>query len=111
MVTNTEKFQKEEGNSQENNVSRTISLKNVCSHLFGNDSEDIIPKSTGCEECEKEHTEWIALSQCLTCGHVGCCDSSKGMHATKHFVNTSHPVIVALPNKQWKWCYVDKIYG
>ena len=38
-------------------------------------------------------------------------DSSKGMHATKHFVNTGHPVIVALPDKPWKWCYIHKIYG
>jgi hypothetical protein len=111
MVTNNEKFQKEEQNTQENDVSRTISLKNVCSHLADNNSEDIVPKSTGCEECEKEHAEWIAPRLCLTCGHVGCCDSSKGMHATKHFVNTAHPVIVELPNKQWKWCYVDKIYS
>ena len=44
-------------------------------------------------------------------GHVGCDDFSKGMHATKHFVNTGHPVIVALPDKPWKWCYIDKIYG
>ncbi len=69
------------------------------------------PATSGCEECEKEHAEWVALRLCLSCGHVGCCDSSKGIHATKHFVNTAHPVIVALPNKLWKWCYVDKIYG
>lgn len=31
--------------------------------------------------------------------YVGCDDSSKGMHATKHFVNTGHLVIVALPDK------------
>jgi uncharacterized UBP type Zn finger protein len=59
---------------------------------------------------EQEHTDWVALRPCLTCGHVGCCDSSKGMHTTKHFVNTTHLVIVALPDKLWKWCYVDKIY-
>ncbi|MGB7679369.1 MAG: hypothetical protein WBL49_11225 [Nitrososphaeraceae archaeon] len=26
------------------------------------------------------------------------------MHATKHFVNTGHPVIVALSDKAWKLC-------
>jgi uncharacterized UBP type Zn finger protein len=56
------------------------------------------------EECEKEGTEWVALHLCTICGHVGCDDSSKGMHATKHFVNTGHPVIVALPDKAWKLC-------
>jgi hypothetical protein len=35
-----------------------------------------------------------------------------GMHATKYFVNTGHPVIVALPDKSWKWwCFIDKLYG
>ena len=28
---------------------------------------------------------WVHLRLCLTCGHVGCCDSSKNKHATKHF--------------------------
>ena len=27
---------------------------------------------------------WVHLRLCLTCGHVGCCDSSKNKHATKH---------------------------
>jgi hypothetical protein len=44
-------------------------------------------------------------------GHVGSCNASKGMHASKHFINTTHPIIVALPDKPWKWYYVDKIYG
>jgi hypothetical protein len=44
-------------------------------------------------------------------GHVGCDDPSAGMHATKHFVNTRYPVIVALPDKPWKWCYIHKLYG
>ena len=41
-----------------------------------------------CEECEKEHLPIVALRMCLTCGHVGCCDSSIGKHATKHFKET-----------------------
>jgi hypothetical protein len=110
MVTNIEKFQKQERNAQENNNVK-ISIKEVCSHFTDIGGKNVIPTTSGCEECEKEHTEWVSLRLCLTCGHVGCCDSSKGMHATKHFVNTIHPVIVALPNKRWKWCYVDKIYG
>jgi uncharacterized UBP type Zn finger protein len=47
----------------------------------------------------------------LICGHVGCCDSSIGLHATKHFERTGHPVMIALPNKSWKWCYVHKQYS
>ena len=58
--------------------------------------------------------DWIAIGLdrlCTICGHVGCDDSSKGMHATKHFVDTGHAVIVALPDRTWKWCYIDKLYG
>jgi len=50
------------------------------------------------------------LRMCLTCGHVGCCDSSVGLHATKHFKETGHPVMVALPSKSWEWCYIHEEY-
>jgi uncharacterized UBP type Zn finger protein len=53
----------------------------------------------------------VKLRMCLICGHVGCCDSSIGLHATKHFEHTGHPVMIALPNKSWKWCYVHKQYS
>jgi uncharacterized UBP type Zn finger protein len=82
----------------------------TCSHFADITDLNISPITSGCEGCEKEGTPWIGLRLCMTCGYVGCCDASKGMHATKHFVNTTHPVIVALPNKLWKWCYVHKIY-
>ncbi|MFY9798494.1 MAG: UBP-type zinc finger domain-containing protein [Candidatus Nitrosopolaris sp.] len=83
--------------------------KQACEHA-NNVDDNIAPKTSGCEECEKEGTDWVALRMCLSCGHVGCCDSSVGLHATRHFQNTSHPVMTALPDKSWKWCYVDKDY-
>jgi uncharacterized UBP type Zn finger protein len=47
---------------------------------------------------------------CLICGHVGCCDSSKNKHATKHFHKTEHPLIRSIePGEAWIWCYVDEI--
>ena len=52
----------------------------------------------------------VALRMCLTCGHVGCCDSSVGQHATKHFKETGHPVMQAVPDKSWKWCYIHEEY-
>jgi len=70
----------------------------------------VIPNTKGCEECEKEKKPWVAIRQCLTCGHVGCCDSSVGRHATKHFEETSHPVMVAVQDHPWKWCYIHKEY-
>ena len=58
--------------------------------------ERIHPITPGCEECEKERTLWFALRLCLECGHVGCCDSSIGLHGAKHYRETGHPVIIAL---------------
>ena len=35
----------------------------------------------GCEECLRDGTRWVHLRLCLSCGHVGCCDSSLSKHA------------------------------
>ena len=65
---------------------------------------------TGCEECLAAGTSWVHLRLCLTCGHVGCCDSSPGRHATRHAHATSHPVIASYePGERWAWCYADQV--
>ena len=65
-----------------------------------------------CEECLKEDTRWVALRQCMACGHVGCCDSSPGKHATKHFHQTHHSVMRSvMPGERWTWCYVHEVGG
>jgi len=46
---------------------------------------------------------------CLTCGHVGCCDSSQYRHSRAHFTQTGHLLMRSIePGEDWKWCYVDK---
>jgi uncharacterized UBP type Zn finger protein len=63
-----------------------------------------------CEECIKVDDRWVHLRMCLICGNVGCCDSSKNKHATKHFHRTKHPLIRSVqPGESWIWCYVDEI--
>ena len=63
-----------------------------------------------CEDCVKIGDTWVHLRMCMSCGHVGCCDSSKNKHATKHFHQTSHPVMRSVePGEDWIWCYVDEI--
>ena len=63
----------------------------------------------GCEECVRNNYKWVHLRLCLSCGHVGCCDSSKYKHATKHFHATEHPIIASLETgESWAWCYVDE---
>ena len=34
------------------------------------------PSAQGCEECLQMGGTWVHLRECLSCGHVGCCDSS-----------------------------------
>jgi tellurite resistance protein TerC len=72
--------------------------------------KEVTPKTQGCEECLKSGDQWVQLRMCLTCGHVGCCDSSKNRHATAHFHATGHPIMRSIePGESWKWCYVDRI--
>ena len=50
------------------------------------------------------------LRRCAQCGHIGCCDSSKNKHATKHFRQTKHPIMQSFePGEDWRWCYVDEV--
>jgi Zn-finger in ubiquitin-hydrolases and other protein len=58
-----------------------------CEHLKGLMASNFPPPRTpdACEECLVEGTPWVALRECRTCGHVGCCDSSPRRHATRHF--------------------------
>ncbi len=73
--------------------------------------QDVAPSADGCEDCLKTGDRWVHLRLCLVCGHVGCCDSSKNQHATRHFHATGHPVIQSFqPGEDWRWCYVDKTF-
>ena len=79
-----------------------------CEHLIG--LQPVRPQTPGCEECLKSGSRWAHLRLCLTCGHVGCCDSSPGRHATKHFHGSGHPVMASFePGERWAWCYVDEL--
>jgi uncharacterized UBP type Zn finger protein len=68
------------------------------------------PTTHVCEECVKMGDTWVHLRMCLICGHVGCCDSSKNKHATKHYRHVAHPLIRSIePGERWIWCYPDEI--
>ena len=43
----------------------------------------------GCEDCMREGTRWVHLRMCLTCGNVGCCDSSP-RRACRRRTSTDH---------------------
>lgn len=65
----------------------------------------------GCEECLRDGTSWVHLRLCLTCGHVGCCDSSPMRHASAHAAHNPHPIVQSYePGEDWRWCYVDEAF-
>jgi uncharacterized UBP type Zn finger protein len=80
-----------------------------CRHL--DQIRDVTPRTpNGCEECLQSGDSWVHLRLCLICGHVGCCDSSKNKHATKHFHANGHPIMQSFePGEDWLWCFVDEV--
>ncbi len=73
--------------------------------------QNVAPRTpNGCEECLAIGDTWVHLRLCLECGHVGCCDSSKNRHATKHFHTTHHAIMQSFqPGEDWRWCYIDQM--
>jgi CPA1 family monovalent cation:H+ antiporter len=86
----------------------------ACEHL--RDSPlTIAPASRpdACPDCLSigERT-WVHLRMCLSCGHVGCCDSSPNRHSDKHFRGTGHPVMRSIElGESWRWCFADGELG
>ena len=77
-----------------------------CAHL--DQIHPVTPSAAGCEDCLKTGDTWVHLRMCLTCGHVGCCDSSKNKHATKHYHASGHPIIKSFEKgEDWGYCYPD----
>jgi uncharacterized UBP type Zn finger protein len=81
----------------------------ACTHL-----QMIHVRSTDkhiCEDCIKTGDTWVHLRLCLTCGYVGCCDSSINKHMTKHSRTVQHPLIRSIePGEDWAYCNSDKVY-
>jgi hypothetical protein len=64
------------------------------------------PSGTGCAECEATGGWWLHLRRCAACGHIGCCDSSRGKHATAHAKSSGHSVIRSFePGENWFYDY------
>ncbi|MCU0496987.1 MAG: UBP-type zinc finger domain-containing protein [Anaerolineae bacterium] len=80
-----------------------------CTHITADQLIYVEPRTHVCEDCIKTGDTWVHLRQCLLCGHVGCCDSSKNKHATQHYRTTQHPLVRSNePGESWVWCYVDQ---
>jgi hypothetical protein len=69
------------------------------------------PSGTGCAECEESAGWWLHLRRCAQCGHIGCCDSSPGRHASHHAADTGHPYVRSFePGEDWFWDYQRQEY-
>jgi len=89
-----------------------VSLEGDCDHLR-EVRPPVEPDTPGeCGDCLREGTAWVHLRMCVSCGHIGCCDSSPQRHASVHHEATDHPVArSAEPGEDWRWCFVDELTG
>jgi uncharacterized UBP type Zn finger protein len=86
-----------------------VDMSDPCEHVEDAKIDSVHRPAKGCEDCMKIGGQWVHLRQCLSCGHVGCCDNSPNRHATAHFRATRHPIISsAEPGETWCWCYLDE---
>jgi hypothetical protein len=86
-----------------------VDLSRPCDHVHDTAIRKVARPSKGCVDCLAVGGRWVHLRECLTCGHVGCCDSSPNTHATKHFHATKHPIVSsAEPGEDWAWCYLHE---
>ena len=62
----------------------------------------VVPSARRLRGLPARRHAWVHLRICLTCGHVGCCDSSPHRHARAHFLDTGHPIIRSVePGEDW----------
>src|SRR6187397_1315805 len=86
-----------------------VRLEAPCRHAKEVRVHEVQRPAAGCPDCLAMGGEWLHLRVCLTCGHVGCCDSSPNQHATKHYQATGHPIMTsAEPGETWVWCFADE---
>jgi len=74
----------------------------------GDINPSVGPSGTGCADCDAASPQgwWFHLRRCAACGHIGCCDSSPGQHATAHAKATGHRLIQSFePGEDWFYDY------
>lgn len=80
-----------------------------CSHL-----DEIVVWDSGatvCPQCVASGDVWPALRLCMSCGFVGCCDTSKNTHMKRHAESTGHALMCSIrPGEGWMWCYTDNAF-
>jgi hypothetical protein len=84
-------------------------MSSGCQHL--DVVADVSASSDGCEDCLRTGDQWVHLRLCMSCGYVGCCDSSPTQHATAHWSgNRGHLIIRSYGSgEDWWWCYAARL--
>ncbi|HSM38745.1 MAG TPA: ester cyclase [Candidatus Limnocylindrales bacterium] len=80
-----------------------------CSHL---ESATVFDTDvTVCQQCVASGDEWPSLRLCVTCGFVGCCDTSVNTHMKRHAEETGHVLMRSIRlTEGWMWCYADNAF-
>ncbi len=100
------------GGKNEANAAFVLSLEQRssphCTHT--DQARAVVPEARDiCPECVVAGERWVHLRVCMTCGHVGCCDSSKNRHASRHASAAGHALARSLePGEDWVWCFEDE---
>jgi uncharacterized UBP type Zn finger protein len=82
----------------------------ACTHLDSVEITELPDDVPGCAKCLAAGDPWCHLRICLTCGEVGCCDSSPNKHASRHAAEDGHPLMRSIqPGEDWSWCFVDEL--
>jgi uncharacterized UBP type Zn finger protein len=86
-----------------------LDIMKPCVHVSELPRPEPAPTEQTCPDCLAAGTDPVQLRLCLSCGHVGCCESSPLRHAVRHFEETGHPVMRSIePGEAWRWCYLDQ---
>ena len=81
----------------------------TCTHLDQIRLTELPASIAGCEDCLKIGSGWVHLRMCMTCGKIGCCDSSPNRHARVHAAESGHVIArSAEPGEDWSWCFIDE---
>ena len=89
---------------------QSIDLSVPCGHVTKETPRSTLRPRKGCEDCLKIGGRWVHLRMCMSCGKIGCCDSSPNRHASRHAREQGHPIArSAEPGEDWSWCYVDEV--
>jgi hypothetical protein len=82
----------------------------VCTHTDRIEIVDLPEHIAGCEDCLAIGARWVHLRMCMTCGKIGCCDSSPNKHATTPARGADLPIVrSAERGEDWSWCVIDEV--